>query len=219
MKVTSESVRLSASDLSNHLACHHLTSLDLAVAIGAWPAPAWSSPNAEVLRERGMTHEYWRACETCRKGRQADRAIFISSFQITESMGFQGRLSPLGTFDAYWYETRYPFPRGGRNPRSPGDTLRLFGKSNRTTNHASFHTHAIDPNHMASIRIKVASQSKHPNCPGFPRLRTDTASKNRRDLLGHQRAPPLRRSGRLPSLAAKRATLACRTRPRITWWL
>jgi hypothetical protein len=54
MKAISGSIRLSASDLSNHLACHHLTSLDLAVAIGARPAPAWHSPDAEVLRERGM---------------------------------------------------------------------------------------------------------------------------------------------------------------------
>ena len=40
-------IRLSASDLSNHLACHHLTSLDLAVAIGERPKDglkreAWS---------------------------------------------------------------------------------------------------------------------------------------------------------------------------------
>src|SRR4030095_15989735 len=44
------------SDLSNHLACHHLTSLDLAVSLGARPAPAWHSPDARVLQERGMAH-------------------------------------------------------------------------------------------------------------------------------------------------------------------
>ena len=57
MKAGSGFVRLSASDLSNHLPCHHLTSLDLAVAIGARPAPAWRSPDAEVLQGRGMAHE------------------------------------------------------------------------------------------------------------------------------------------------------------------
>jgi predicted RecB family nuclease len=57
MKASSGIVRLSASDLSNHLACHHLTSLDLAVAIGSRPAPAWHSPDARVLQERGMAHE------------------------------------------------------------------------------------------------------------------------------------------------------------------
>ena len=57
MKAISGSIRLSASDLSNHLACHHLTSLDLAVSLGARPAPAWRSPDAKVLQERGMAHE------------------------------------------------------------------------------------------------------------------------------------------------------------------
>ena len=57
MKAGSGFVRLSASDLSNHLACHHLTSLDLAVSLGARLAPSWRSPDAEVLRERGMAHE------------------------------------------------------------------------------------------------------------------------------------------------------------------
>jgi predicted RecB family nuclease len=57
MKATSGSIRLSATDLSNHLACHHLTSLDLAVSLGARPAPAWHSPDARVLQERGMAHE------------------------------------------------------------------------------------------------------------------------------------------------------------------
>ncbi len=57
MKAAAGFVRLSASDLSNHLACHHLTSLDLAVALGARPAPSWRSPDAEVLQERGMAHE------------------------------------------------------------------------------------------------------------------------------------------------------------------
>ena len=57
MKAFPGSIRLSASDLSNHLACHHLTSLDLAVSLGARSAPAWHSPDAQVLQQRGMAHE------------------------------------------------------------------------------------------------------------------------------------------------------------------
>ena len=57
MKAICGEIRLSASDLSNHLACHHLTSLDLAVSLGSRPAPAWHSPDARVLQERGMAHE------------------------------------------------------------------------------------------------------------------------------------------------------------------
>jgi hypothetical protein len=50
-------LRLSATDLSGHLACRHLTSLDLEVARGRRPAAAWKSPDAVVLQQRGMAHE------------------------------------------------------------------------------------------------------------------------------------------------------------------
>jgi predicted RecB family nuclease len=57
MKSTPAGIRLSASDLSNHLACRHLTTLDLAVATGQRSAPAWNSPDAWVLQQRGIAHE------------------------------------------------------------------------------------------------------------------------------------------------------------------
>ncbi len=57
MKADSVYIRLSASDLSNHLTCHHLTSLDLAVALGETAAPAWKSPDLWVLQQRGAEHE------------------------------------------------------------------------------------------------------------------------------------------------------------------
>jgi len=57
MKASSANIRLSASDLSNHLACRHLTALDLAVAGGWRPAPTWHSPDAWVLQQRGIAHE------------------------------------------------------------------------------------------------------------------------------------------------------------------
>ncbi len=57
MKCLSGQVRLSASDLSNHLSCHHLTAADLAVARGERKAPEWRSPDAWVLQQRGFEHE------------------------------------------------------------------------------------------------------------------------------------------------------------------
>ncbi|HEY2857574.1 MAG TPA: TM0106 family RecB-like putative nuclease [Terracidiphilus sp.] len=57
MKKSATNVRLSASDLSNHLSCRHLTVLDLEVAAGERPVPSWSSPDAQILRERGIAHE------------------------------------------------------------------------------------------------------------------------------------------------------------------
>ena len=57
MKADSGFVRLAATDLSNHLECRHLTSLDLTVALGVRPAPKWQSPDLWVLQERGAEHE------------------------------------------------------------------------------------------------------------------------------------------------------------------
>ena len=57
MKVEGGAIRLSASDLSNHLVCRHLTALDLDVATGARAAATWNSPDAWVLQQRGMEHE------------------------------------------------------------------------------------------------------------------------------------------------------------------
>src|SRR5713226_1167162 len=57
MKSKPEHIRLSASDLSNHLACHHVTTLDIAVAVGERAAPDWNSPDTWVLQQRGMEHE------------------------------------------------------------------------------------------------------------------------------------------------------------------
>jgi uncharacterized protein len=57
MKLTPQQIRLSATDLSNHLACHHLSVLDLSVARGALGAPEWKSPDLEIVRQLGMEHE------------------------------------------------------------------------------------------------------------------------------------------------------------------
>jgi len=57
MRDLSGQIRLSATDLSNHLACHHLTSLDLGVARGQRNAPDWKSPDLVVIQELGMRHE------------------------------------------------------------------------------------------------------------------------------------------------------------------
>lgn len=57
MKNTATGLRLAATDLSNHLGCHHVTALDLAVAHGDRPAPEWRDPDVAVLQERGREHE------------------------------------------------------------------------------------------------------------------------------------------------------------------
>ena len=53
----SQRLRLSATDLSNHLACRHLTTLELRVAKGEAPKPQWAAPDLQVIRELGLRHE------------------------------------------------------------------------------------------------------------------------------------------------------------------
>jgi hypothetical protein len=57
MKIIGRQIRLAASDLSNHLACRHLTSLDLQVALGERAAPDWAAPDLKVIQELGLRHE------------------------------------------------------------------------------------------------------------------------------------------------------------------
>jgi predicted RecB family nuclease len=57
MKIISKQIRLSATDVSNHLACRHLTVLELSVARGARTAPEWAAPDLQVIRELGLKHE------------------------------------------------------------------------------------------------------------------------------------------------------------------
>jgi predicted RecB family nuclease len=57
MKLHDHTLRLSPSDLSNHLSCRHLTSLDLAVARGELVKPVLHSKFLDLLRARGDEHE------------------------------------------------------------------------------------------------------------------------------------------------------------------
>jgi len=50
-------IRLSATDLSNHSACQHVTTLDLQVARDARTAPQWAAPDLVIIQERGKRHE------------------------------------------------------------------------------------------------------------------------------------------------------------------
>ena len=57
MRIVSGKVRLAATDVSNHLACHHLTTLELSAARGERARPAWEAPDLAVIRELGLRHE------------------------------------------------------------------------------------------------------------------------------------------------------------------
>ena len=58
MKKVGDSFELSATDLVGYLNCHHLASLDRAVAEGALPKPKVWDPLLQILAERGTAHEH-----------------------------------------------------------------------------------------------------------------------------------------------------------------
>jgi uncharacterized protein len=57
MKKENSSILLSASDLSQHLACAHLTELNLAVLNGTIDNRSYHDPLLDILQERGMEFE------------------------------------------------------------------------------------------------------------------------------------------------------------------
>ena len=73
MKVDAGTLRLSATDLANHLACRHVTALDRGAAEGRWRPPDWFRPEAALLRERGLEHERAYVARLEREGRRITR--------------------------------------------------------------------------------------------------------------------------------------------------
>jgi uncharacterized protein len=57
MRLVEQLLRLSATDLANHLSCAHLSQLGRAVAERRATKPKWHDPIAAILRERGIQHE------------------------------------------------------------------------------------------------------------------------------------------------------------------
>src|SRR5882762_6833323 len=57
MKIVERQIRLAGSDLSNHLACQHVTTMDLQLARGERTAPDWAAPDLKVIQELGLRHE------------------------------------------------------------------------------------------------------------------------------------------------------------------
>ncbi len=57
MQKTPKGLSLSATDLSNSLACRQLTGLDMAVALEGRNRPFRADPLADILKERGLAHE------------------------------------------------------------------------------------------------------------------------------------------------------------------
>ncbi len=91
MKQTGSTLRLSATDLANHLACHHLSHLDLAVARGQRRPPDFYRPDVAILRERGTEHENAFLSHLERQGLRIARP----GDDLDENVGFERTLSAM----------------------------------------------------------------------------------------------------------------------------
>src|SRR5258707_4967336 len=57
MKFAGGELRLAATDVSNHLACRHLTNLELGVARGEREAPEWRAPDLRIIHGLSYQHK------------------------------------------------------------------------------------------------------------------------------------------------------------------
>src|SRR5437867_631818 len=57
MRVDNNQLQLSATDIAKHLACRHLTTLDMLAVLNKIRRPYWHDPGVAVLEERGLRHE------------------------------------------------------------------------------------------------------------------------------------------------------------------
>ncbi|MEI9919540.1 MAG: TM0106 family RecB-like putative nuclease [Bacteroidota bacterium] len=83
MNFTNNIFYLSATDLSNHLSCRHLTELNRKVALKELERPYYNDPQLEILIERGHAHE--KAYVEFLK-RQGKNVVDGRSVGLTEAM-------------------------------------------------------------------------------------------------------------------------------------
>ena len=57
MKNLGETIRLAATDISNHLFCGHLTALNVSESRGERISPPVRAPHLAVIQARGLDHE------------------------------------------------------------------------------------------------------------------------------------------------------------------
>jgi uncharacterized protein len=108
MRLVDDILRLSATDLANHLGCVHLSGLNLAVAEGRARRPHRNDPIVELLQARGAEHEaaYLAQLRATRAGDIVEigengengEAATLAAMRAGASVIYQ---APLG--DEHWY--------------------------------------------------------------------------------------------------------------------
>jgi uncharacterized protein len=100
---------LSATDLSNHLGCHHRTALEMSAALGALAKPAFDDPQLEALFKRGLDHEHEYVSALVASGgtvvdlaKETDRTRAIDATHVAMRAGIDV-IVQVALGDAEWY--------------------------------------------------------------------------------------------------------------------
>jgi predicted RecB family nuclease len=113
VRQTPKGLSLSATDLSNSLACRHLTGLDMSVALEGHRRPFRNDPLGDILRDRGLAHEKAYVDHLKAQGRgvldlsaikdpQAAATATIDAMGAGQGVIVQGALLSLDD-DGRWY--------------------------------------------------------------------------------------------------------------------
>jgi predicted RecB family nuclease len=97
MKKVRDSFELTATDLVGYLYCHHLSSLDRAVAEGTLAKPKVWDPLLQVLSERGAAHERSYVEHLLKAGLDAVRidGAEVTNHAIAQTLGATRRGVPV----------------------------------------------------------------------------------------------------------------------------
>src|SRR5258708_1159797 len=122
MKIVGRQIRLAGSDLSNHLACRHLTTLDLQVARGKREAPDWAAPDLKVIQELGLRHETAYLANLAAQGLTVENLGYIEHHEeqrlVAETLALMDRgaevIAQGALSDGEWFGRPDVLRRGGK---------------------------------------------------------------------------------------------------------
>src|SRR5688572_3436177 len=78
-------LRLSPTDLANHLACEHLTQLEVAVLRDGLVRPVRENPHAELIRRKGDEHEAAYLAQLATEGKQISEIPYEEDGDLEEA--------------------------------------------------------------------------------------------------------------------------------------
>src|SRR5260370_33075114 len=139
MRILGRQIRLSASDLSNHLACRHLTTLELQVARGERKAPDLAAPDLKVIQELGLRHEKAYLAHLATQGLIVENLGHIDHKEeerlLAETLALMERgaevIAQGALSDGEWFGRPDVLRRGGGSRVSGGWGVRGAGSKRR----------------------------------------------------------------------------------------